>query len=278
MVPVRMSEGTCAPERIMQGLRLILVVAAVALCFVAFCAAAASPVTSETCGSAAGGIMDRFAAGALPTLTPAQLSQIFAFFDSDSDFDGVWSDAEFARFKQDFVAAVQWTQELVDVAAAYLADPRTGLVSHDSFQANWKSLAQPRSALLVIDMQNDFCPGGSLPVSGGADIVPGINALRQRLPFHVVVHSQDYHPADHCSFCSNNPGSTKFELFTLPCGTKQMMWPAHCVQGTWGAEFHPDLLVAPSDLVVRKGLKAGVDSYSAFFDNGKHSQSELAAT
>ena len=215
-------------------------------------------------------IMGRFKAG-----KPVPLSHVFAFFDSNCD--GVWSPSEFAAFKKDYAQARALDAELVNVAASYLRNPQ-GIVTFESFQANFQHLEQPRSALLIIDVQNDFCPpSGSLAVSGGEDIIPGINELRKRLSFHVVAHSKDYHPPNHCSFVSNNKGSTVFTEFKMPSGDMQMMWPAHCVQGTPGCEFHPDLHMPPSDFIVHKGLNVDIDSYSAFFDNGHKSQTEMEA-
>ncbi|MEM1266398.1 MAG: bifunctional nicotinamidase/pyrazinamidase [Pseudomonadota bacterium] len=118
-------------------------------------------------------------------------------------------------------------------------------------------------ALLVIDVQNDFCPGGALAVSGGDEIVPLINAMMPR--FDTVLYTQDWHPPGHSSFAESHPGRTPFDVIEMPYGA-QVLWPTHCVQGTVGAAFHPDLDVA-GDLVVRKGFRPAIDSYSAFFEN-----------
>jgi nicotinamidase/pyrazinamidase len=119
-------------------------------------------------------------------------------------------------------------------------------------------------ALIVIDVQNDFCPGGALAVAGGDQIVPLINAM---LPdFAVKVFTQDWHPAGHSSFASSHDGKAPFELTDMPYGP-QVLWPDHCVQGTEGAAFHPNLLTDPADLVIRKGFRPQIDSYSAFFEN-----------
>ena len=119
-------------------------------------------------------------------------------------------------------------------------------------------------ALIVIDVQNDFCPGGALAVEGGDQIVPLINAM---LPdFAVKVFTQDWHPAGHSSFATSHDGKAPFETTEMPYGT-QVLWPDHCVQGTDGAAFHPDLLTDPADLVIRKGFRPQIDSYSAFFEN-----------
>ncbi|MEG3663581.1 bifunctional nicotinamidase/pyrazinamidase [Celeribacter halophilus] len=120
----------------------------------------------------------------------------------------------------------------------------------------------PNEALLVIDIQNDFCPGGALAVTGGDEIVPGVNQLMD--DFATVILTQDWHPAGHSSFASSH----KAEPFTttqMPYGT-QVLWPDHCIQGTEGAAFHKDLLV-DGDLIIRKGFNPEIDSYSAFFEN-----------
>ncbi|MEM7778453.1 MAG: bifunctional nicotinamidase/pyrazinamidase [Pseudomonadota bacterium] len=118
--------------------------------------------------------------------------------------------------------------------------------------------------LLVIDVQNDFCPGGHLAVPDGADVVPVINRLAGH--FDTVVLTQDWHPADHASFASSHPGNAPFDTITLDYGP-QILWPDHCVQGTSGAEFHRDLDVPHAQLIVRKGFRRNIDSYSAFFEN-----------
>lgn len=119
-------------------------------------------------------------------------------------------------------------------------------------------------ALIVIDVQNDFCPGGALAVSEGDQIIPLINTI---LPdFAVKVFTQDWHPAGHSSFATSHKDKAPFETTEMPYGT-QVLWPDHCVQGTGGAAFHPDLLTDPADLVIRKGFRPQIDSYSAFFEN-----------
>ena len=119
------------------------------------------------------------------------------------------------------------------------------------------------SALIVIDMQNDFCPGGALAVEGGDEIVAGINALMPA--FGAVVLTQDWHPADHSSFAANHDGAAPFSMTEMPYGP-QVLWPTHCVQGTDGAAFHAGLRT-DADLIIRKGFRAAIDSYSAFFEN-----------
>lgn len=122
------------------------------------------------------------------------------------------------------------------------------------------------AALIVIDVQNDFCPNGALAVSGGNEIVPRVNAMMDR--FDAVVLTQDWHPANHSSFADNHPGAAPFSMVQMPYGP-QILWPRHCVQGSLGAAFHPDLRTDPADLIVRKGFRTAIDSYSAFFENDK---------
>lgn len=121
-------------------------------------------------------------------------------------------------------------------------------------------------ALIVIDVQNDFCPGGALAVGGGDEIVPGINALMAE--FDTIVLTQDWHPAGHSSFASSHDGHDAFTQIDMPYGP-QMLWPDHCIQGTEGAAFHPKLDLNPAQMIVRKGFRPGVDSYSAFFENDR---------
>lgn len=121
-------------------------------------------------------------------------------------------------------------------------------------------------ALLVIDVQVDFCPGGALAVAGGDLLVPGINALMGQ--FGAVVLTQDWHPAGHSSFASAHPGRAAFETVQMPYGA-QTLWPDHCVQGSRGAAFHPALQADRADLILRKGFRPAIDSYSAFFENDR---------
>lgn len=118
--------------------------------------------------------------------------------------------------------------------------------------------------LLVIDVQNDFCPGGTLAVTGGDDIVEVINDLGEK--FDHVVLSQDWHPANHTSFASNHTDKSPFDITDMTYGP-QVLWPAHCVQGTSGADFHKDLNLPNTIMVVRKGYRHSIDSYSAFYEN-----------
>ena len=122
------------------------------------------------------------------------------------------------------------------------------------------------AALIVIDLQNDFCPGGALAVPGGDAIVAGINARMN--DFGAVILTQDWHPADHLSFASQHRGLAPMELTQMPYGP-QVLWPDHCVQGTPGADFHPALNTSRADLILRKGFRRQIDSYSAFFENDR---------
>ena len=118
-------------------------------------------------------------------------------------------------------------------------------------------------ALIVIDVQNDFCPGGALAVPGGDEIVPRINGMMDQ--YDAVILTQDWHPAGHSSFASSHSGKAPFETTEMPYGT-QVLWPDHCIQMDEGAAFHADLRTH-ADLIIRKGFRAGIDSYSAFFEN-----------
>ena len=121
-----------------------------------------------------------------------------------------------------------------------------------------------RNALIVIDVQNDFCPGGALAVPEGDQIVTGINALMPE--FDAVILTQDWHPAGHSSFASSHSGKGPYETVEMAYGT-QVLWPDHCVQGSGGAEFHKDLDTTRADMIIRKGYNPAIDSYSAFFEN-----------
>jgi nicotinamidase/pyrazinamidase len=127
-------------------------------------------------------------------------------------------------------------------------------------------------ALIVIDVQNDFCPGGALAVAGGDQIVPRVNALMAEFP--TVVLTQDWHPAGHLSFAANHPGAAPFSTVQMPYGA-QVLWPVHCVQGTDGAAFHPGLRTDAAHMVLRKGCRPGIDSYSAFFENDRRTTTGL---
>ncbi|WP_043917022.1 bifunctional nicotinamidase/pyrazinamidase, partial [Jannaschia aquimarina] len=123
-----------------------------------------------------------------------------------------------------------------------------------------------KQALIVIDVQNGFCPGGNLAVPDGDTIVPGINALMDDFP--LIVLTQDWHPAGHSSFASSHPGRAPYDMVDMPYGP-QVLWPDHCVQGTEDAAFHADLAIDRAHVVIRKGWNPAIDSYSAFFENDR---------
>jgi nicotinamidase/pyrazinamidase len=131
----------------------------------------------------------------------------------------------------------------------------------------------PSDVLLVVDVQNDFCPGGRLPVSRGNEVVPLINRMAPRFA-HVVV-TQDWHPAEHLSFASMHPGRKAYQTIEVPYGT-QILWPDHCVQDTDGAQLHPQLHVPHAQLLLRKGFNRQIDSYSAFQENDRRTPTGLA--
>ncbi len=130
-------------------------------------------------------------------------------------------------------------------------------------------------ALLVIDVQNDFCPGGSLAVPEGDRVVPVVNRLAPR--FAKAVATQDWHPPGHVSFASSHPGASPFQSLELPGAGRQLLWPEHCLAGSRGAELHPELELAPFSLLVRKGTRVELDSYSAFFENDQRTPTGLGA-
>ncbi len=120
------------------------------------------------------------------------------------------------------------------------------------------------NALIVIDVQNDFCPGGALAVAEGDQIIPQINAMMGE--FDATILTQDWHPQGHSSFASGHAGKAPFDMIDMPYGA-QVLWPDHCVQGTGGADFHADLNTDAADMIIRKGYNPDIDSYSAFFEN-----------
>lgn len=134
-------------------------------------------------------------------------------------------------------------------------------------------MLEPSTALIVVDVQNSFVAGGSLAVPRGDEVVPLINALARK--FENVVLTQDWHPPGHRSFASSHPGKKPFDLVALDYGN-QILWPDHCIQGSGGARFHPDLAVAHAQLILRKGYHRGVDSYSAFVEADGKTQTGLA--
>ena len=129
-----------------------------------------------------------------------------------------------------------------------------------------------KTALLVIDVQNDFCPAGALEVAGGNEIVPYIN--KEMVKYDCVVLTQDWHPKGHSSFATSHEGKNPLELIKMPYGD-QVLWPDHCVQGSKGAEFHPDLNIEHANAIIRKGYNPFIDSYSAFFENDRKTPTGL---
>ena len=129
-----------------------------------------------------------------------------------------------------------------------------------------------KTALLVIDVQNDFCPAGALEVAGGNEIIPNING--EMVKYDCVVLTQDWHPKGHSSFATSHEGKNPLELIKMPYG-EQVLWPDHCVQGSKGAEFHPDLNIEQANAIIRKGSDPRIDSYSAFFENDRKTPTGL---
>lgn len=127
--------------------------------------------------------------------------------------------------------------------------------------------------LLVVDVQNDFCPDGALAVPGGDEVVPAINRIAGK--FQHVALTQDWHPRGHVSFASSHKGKKPLETIALPYG-EQILWPDHCIPGSRGAEFHPGLDTTRAEVVVRKGFDQAIDSYSAFFENDHRTPTGLA--
>ncbi len=127
--------------------------------------------------------------------------------------------------------------------------------------------------LLIVDVQSDFCPGGALAVAEGDAVVPIINRFTER--FDHVALTQDWHPNGHSSFAASHPGSRPFETINMPYG-QQTLWPDHCVQGTPGAAFHPQLETTRAQMVIRKGFRPEIDSYSAFYENDRRTPTGLA--
>jgi nicotinamidase/pyrazinamidase len=128
-------------------------------------------------------------------------------------------------------------------------------------------------ALLIVDVQNDFCPGGALEVPNGNEIIPTINKLSEH--FDVVIQTQDWHPRGHSSFASAHEGKEPFETIEMPYG-EQVLWPDHCVQHSGGSDFHPDLETNRSQLIIRKGFRKEIDSYSAFYENDNSTTTGLS--
>jgi nicotinamidase/pyrazinamidase len=131
----------------------------------------------------------------------------------------------------------------------------------------------PHDALIVIDVQNDFCPGGRLAVPDGSGVIETV--LHCAKYFQHILLTQDWHPVGHASFASTHPGKHPFEQIDMPYGS-QTLWPDHCLQGSHGAEFHPALHLSQAELILRKGFRRAIDSYSAFFENDRTTPTGLA--
>ena len=127
-------------------------------------------------------------------------------------------------------------------------------------------------ALLIVDLQNDFCPGGSLAVPDGDSIIPTVNKLVN--VFDAVIQTQDWHPAGHSSFASSHEGKEPYDTVEMDYGI-QVLWPDHCVQGSMGAEFHPELNTLKTQVVIRKGFRKVIDSYSTFYENDQETTTGL---
>jgi len=150
--------------------------------------------------------------------------------------------------------------------------------THREYEGREVKLAAPYAigdsdVLVVVDIQNDFCPAGALAVPRGDEVVPIVNRLGQN--FRNVVLTQDWHPAGHSSFASAHPGRAPYDTIAMPYGP-QVLWPDHCVQGTPGASFHRDLQIPHAALVIRKGLDPAIDSYSALYENDRTTPTGLA--
>lgn len=128
-------------------------------------------------------------------------------------------------------------------------------------------------ALLIVDVQNDFCPGGTLAVPNGDEIVPVINSLIEQ--FDIIIQTQDWHPSDHSSFASNHENKEPYSTLELHYGM-QVLWPDHCIQGSHGADYHPDLNTIKTQVFIRKGFRKNIDSYSTFFENDQTTVTGLA--
>ena len=128
------------------------------------------------------------------------------------------------------------------------------------------NFGKEKDALIVVDVQNDFCPGGSLEIKKGDSIIPKINELQKK--FNYIFYTQDWHPKDHSSFVTSNPGHDIFSSIDMPYG-KQVIWPPHCVFDTYGAKFHHQLETRYAKAIIRKGFRKEIDSYSGFFENDR---------
>ena len=152
--------------------------------------------------------------------------------------------------------------------SSFMSGKSSNLLAHSDKKDNYKksNFGKDTDALIVVDVQNDFCPGGSLAVKEGNTIISKINELQKK--FSYVFYTQDWHPTDHISFSTNNIGKEVFSTIEVSYG-KQVIWPPHCVFNTKGAEFHKELEVKYANAIIRKGFRKEIDSYSGFFENDK---------
>ena len=153
-------------------------------------------------------------------------------------------------------------------AGCVIVNKNNTVFSHDdaSRKRNKKLYRNSQDVLIIVDVQNDFCPGGSLPVKNGDKIIDVINKVQTN--FQYIVLTQDWHPKDHTSFSSNNPDKEIFSTKKMYYGD-QVIWPPHCIIGTKGAEFHKNLITNKASFIIRKGYRKNIDSYSGFFENDR---------
>ena len=156
----------------------------------------------------------------------------------------------------------------VIMLSSFSANISNNLLAHSdkNDNRNKSNFRKDKDALIVVDVQNDFCPGGTLAVKEGDSIVSNINEIQKK--FNYVFYTQDWHPKDHISFSTNNKGKEVFSTIDVPYG-KQVIWPPHCIFNTEGANFHKDLEVKHANAIIRKGFRKNIDSYSGFFENDK---------
>jgi nicotinamidase/pyrazinamidase len=143
---------------------------------------------------------------------------------------------------------------------------------NEANKLNTSNYKEDKDALIVVDVQNDFCPGGSLAVKNGNKIIPIINEIQKN--FNFIFYTQDWHPSDHSSFSTNNPGKNVFSTIDMFYG-KQVIWPPHCVFNTEGAKFHKDLNTEKAKTIIRKGYRKEIDSYSGFYENDRKTSTGL---
>ena len=159
-------------------------------------------------------------------------------------------------------------------ASFIIFNQTTNSFSHKSSQDNtpYSNIKVDEDALIVVDVQNDFCPGGSLAIKNGDTIIKEINKIQKN--FKYIVLTQDWHPKNHTSFSTNNPGKELFSTKKMSYG-QQVIWPPHCIIGTKGAEFHKELNINRANFIIRKGFRKNIDSYSGFFENDRTTQTGL---